>query len=245
MADTSDSQKEVVVRVLEARKKDVGRSIIRLDSETMNKLGISERDKVEIIGELKKSSVAIAWPAYPQDQDLGIVRLDSRVRRNVGIDIDDEARIRKAKTKVAKSIVLKPHNEKMKKNTRFESFVKRKLLTFPVTKGDLIWISIGINRELIFEVTSLNPENTICVVVAQTLLHIESDDEKFPDEKISNELSNKETISYLKKKIVLLNYLNETGPLKDEISDLKEKINLLNERLDYAMKKIEELISKL
>ena len=138
MTDKSDPQKEKVVRVLEAKKRDVGSLRIRLNSETMKEIGISEGEIVEIIGEGKKSSVAIARSAYPQDQDMGIIRLDSRVRENVGVDIDDEARIRKAKTKMAKSIVLKPHDKKIKSNVRFESFVKRKLLTYPVTKDDLI-----------------------------------------------------------------------------------------------------------
>ena len=82
-------RKELKLKVLEARKRDVGRSIIRLDSETMNELEISTGDIVEIIGEGKKSSAAIAWPSYPQDQGLGIVRIDSRLRRNVGVGIDD------------------------------------------------------------------------------------------------------------------------------------------------------------
>ena len=103
-----DLRKELKLKVLEARKRDVGRSIIRLDSETMNELQISTGDIVEIIGEGNKSSAAIAWPSYPQDQGLGILRIDARLRKNIGLSIDDMTTIRKADAKVAKSILLKP-----------------------------------------------------------------------------------------------------------------------------------------
>jgi transitional endoplasmic reticulum ATPase len=175
MSSTNNSGKEprkqLELKVLEARKRDVGRSIIRLDSDTMNELDISTGDIVEIIGGGKKSSAAIAWPSYPQDQGLGIVRIDSRLRRNVEVGIDDIVTIRKAEKKVAKSVVLTPYQVKIKTNARFESFVKRKLLSFPVTKDDLIYISIGISREIAFKVTQLK-SGGICIIKQSTQLHI-------------------------------------------------------------------------
>ena len=91
--------KRLTLRVLDARKRDVGRSIIRIDTETMNELEISTGDIVEIIG--NSTSAAIAWPSYPQDQGLGILRIDARLRKNIGLSIDDMATIRKADAKAA------------------------------------------------------------------------------------------------------------------------------------------------
>ncbi|MHA1728204.1 MAG: CDC48 family AAA ATPase [Promethearchaeota archaeon] len=168
-------KKELTLKIHEARKRDVGRSIIRLDSETMNELGISTGDIIEIIGRGKekesKSSAAIAWPSYPQDQGRGIIRIDSRLRRNVNAGIDDIVVIRRADAKVAKSVVLTPYQVKIKTNARFESFVKRKLLSYPVTLDDLIYISIGISREIAFQVTQLKAGD-ICIIKQSTLLHI-------------------------------------------------------------------------
>ncbi len=59
---------------------------------------------------------------------LGILRIDARLRKNIEVSIDDMATIRKADAKDAKSILLKPHQVKIKSNARFESFVKRRLL---------------------------------------------------------------------------------------------------------------------
>ena len=62
----------VQLKVAEAKQqRDVGRSIARMDSETMKTLGVTVGDVVEIVG--KKSTTAKAWPAYPEDQGLSLL----------------------------------------------------------------------------------------------------------------------------------------------------------------------------
>ncbi|HMF32989.1 MAG TPA: AAA family ATPase, partial [Candidatus Lokiarchaeia archaeon] len=167
--DEGPTRREVSLRVDEARQRDVGRSIIRLDNKTMNLLNIRTGDITEIEG--KKVSAAIAWPAYPQDQNLGIIRIDARLRRNLSVELGDSVIVRKAREKVAKSIVLAPASIKIRTDSRFESFVKRKLLNYPVTVDDEIYISIGISREIMFKVISIRPKG-ICIVKQSTVLHI-------------------------------------------------------------------------
>ena len=55
---------EVQLKVADARQRDVGRGIARIDQKTMQKLGITAGDVIEIIGKRKTS--AIAWPAYSE-----------------------------------------------------------------------------------------------------------------------------------------------------------------------------------
>ncbi len=69
---------EVQLRVGDARQRDVGRGIARIDQRTMQKLSISAGDVVEIVG--KRTTAAIAWPAYSEDQDHGIIRIDGFTR---------------------------------------------------------------------------------------------------------------------------------------------------------------------
>ncbi len=135
------------VKVAEARTRDVGRSIIRIDPETMDAMSAKTGDIIEIIGKKKKTTAAIAWPSYPQDQGLGIIRIDGRIRKNSNVGLNDDVNIRKAKKVTSKNVILAPNNTKLRADSRFESFVKRKMLNLPVTKGDSIFISIGINRE--------------------------------------------------------------------------------------------------
>ncbi|TFG01108.1 MAG: AAA family ATPase [Promethearchaeota archaeon] len=167
--DTDVSHPKFTLRVQKAKKRDIGRNIIRIDPETMEKLEIQTGDVIALNG--KKESAGIAWPSYPQDNGLGIVRIDSRLRKNTGTSIDDSIEIRKVDAKVAQNIVIAPASVKIRTNPRFESFVKRKLNNYPVTIDDIILISIGISREITFKVISLRPKG-ICVIKPESSLHI-------------------------------------------------------------------------
>jgi len=159
----------VTLRVQKAKKRDIGRNIIRIDPNTMEKLNIETGDVIEVIG--KKQSAGIAWPSYPQDNGLGIVRVDSRLQKNTGTRIDDTLEIRKVKAEVAQNVVLAPSSVKIRNNPRFESFVKRKLNNYPITIDDYIFISIGISREITFKVINMRP-NGVCIIKQETVLNI-------------------------------------------------------------------------
>ena len=160
---------KVSLRVQEAKKRDIGRNIARIDQETMEKLDIKTGDVIALVG--KKESAGIAWPSYPQDSGLGIIRIDSRLKKNIGTSIDDTIQIRKVITHSAQNIVLAPISVKIKSNPRFETFVKRKLSNYPVAIDDFIFISIGISREITFKVISMRPSG-ICTIKPETVLHI-------------------------------------------------------------------------
>ncbi|MBY9008697.1 MAG: CDC48 family AAA ATPase [Candidatus Lokiarchaeota archaeon] len=159
----------ISLRVQEAKKRDIGRNIARIDQETMEKLDIKTGEYIALVG--KKESAGIAWPSYPQDSGLGIIRIDSRLKKNIGTNIDETIQIRKAKTHSAQNIVLAPISVKIKTNPRFETFVKRKLSNHPVTIDDFIFISIGISREITFKVISMRPSG-ICIIKPESVLHI-------------------------------------------------------------------------
>jgi transitional endoplasmic reticulum ATPase len=160
---------KVSLRVQEAKKRDIGRNIARIDQETMEKLDIKTGDVIALVG--KKESAGIAWPSYPQDSGLGIIRIDSRLKKNIGTSIDETIQIKKVKIHSAQNIVLAPISVKIKSNPRFETFVKRKLSNYPVTIDDFIFISIGISREITFKVISMRPSG-ICTIKPETSLHI-------------------------------------------------------------------------
>lgn len=58
----------VKLAVEESKNRDVGRGIARIDQRTMQRLGISAGDVIEIEGKRKTS--AIAWPAYSEDKTV-------------------------------------------------------------------------------------------------------------------------------------------------------------------------------
>lgn len=176
-SDTNDeaakrSPKELKLKVQDARKRDVGRSIIRIDAQSMTDLNVNTGDIIEIRRKDKDdSTAAIAWPAYPQDQGLGIVRIDGRIRKNANVGLDDIITILKVEEKPTKTINLAPISVKIKPNTRFESFVKRKLLNLPIAKDDFIYITIGMSKEIVFKVVSIRPVG-VSVIKQTTQLSI-------------------------------------------------------------------------
>jgi len=175
----SAKNQQLKLKVQEARKRDVGRSIIRLDSDSMKTLSVNTGEIIEIKGK-ERTTAAIAWPSYPQDQGLGIIRIDSRVRRNSNVKIDDFVKVTKVKEVTSKSVVLAPISLKITPNVRFESFVKRKLLNFPISKGDLIYINIGMTKEIVFRAISIKPAG-ISIIKQTTQLSInESTSEEIP-----------------------------------------------------------------
>jgi len=99
-------EEEKVLRVAEARPKDVGRGVARVDPAVTQYLGLLPGDTVEIEG--KKRTVAIIAPGYPEDENRGVIRIDGSTRRNAGVGIDEKVGLKKVMTKHAERIVFAP-----------------------------------------------------------------------------------------------------------------------------------------
>ena len=78
--------KEVQSRAADAKQRDVGHGKVRIDDATMQKLAITAGDFIEVRG--KRTTVAIAWPAYAEDQGQEIARMDGLLRRNAGVALN-------------------------------------------------------------------------------------------------------------------------------------------------------------
>ena len=98
--------KEVHVRVAECKQRDAGRGKARIDDEAMRSLNIVSGNVVSITG--KRETAAVAWPAYQEDQDRNIIRIDGLLRKNAGVNINEYVKVKKARVKEAKSIRLAP-----------------------------------------------------------------------------------------------------------------------------------------
>src|SRR5207245_10362583 len=79
--------REIQLKVADAKQRDVGHGKARIDSETMQKLAITAGDIIEVRG--KRSTVAIAWPAYAEDQGQAIILIYGLLRRNEGVALNE------------------------------------------------------------------------------------------------------------------------------------------------------------
>jgi transitional endoplasmic reticulum ATPase len=159
---------EVQLRVGDARQRDVGRGIARIDQRTMEKLGISAGDVIEIVG--KRSTSAIAWPAYSEDQNRDIIRIDGFTRKNAGVAINEYVIARPAKVKNAISITLAPVDMRLNVDEDFTNFVKNRLMERTLVEGDTTLVMM-LGHAIPFTVSKTRPHG-IVKVTAETRLTI-------------------------------------------------------------------------
>ncbi|MEM3527663.1 MAG: AAA family ATPase, partial [Candidatus Bathyarchaeia archaeon] len=134
------SREEVQLKVADAKQRDVGHGKVRVDNETMKKLTVTAGDYVEIRG--KKTTAAIIWPAYTEDQGQDIIRMDGLLRRNAGVAINEYVIVRKGDVKDAQSIVFAPTDVRLNVDEEFVNFVKRRFMDMPFVEGDTAMLSI-------------------------------------------------------------------------------------------------------
>ncbi|MCS7135739.1 MAG: CDC48 family AAA ATPase [Nitrososphaerota archaeon] len=162
-------KKEVSLRVAEARQRDIGRRIARIDNAAIRELELSPGDTIEITS--KRSTVAIVWPPYKEDEGMGIIRIDGEIRRNIGATVGDYVKVSKVTVKPATRVVLAPF-EPLPFVGDFSRIVRSQLMNMPLAKGDVIVVPIlGMGIEL--KAISTSPSQYV-IVVESTVVEVSS-----------------------------------------------------------------------
>ncbi len=157
---------EIQLRVGDARQRDVGRGIARIDQRTMQKLGISAGDVIEIVN--KRTTSAIAWPAYSEDQNRDIIRIDGFTRKNCGVAINEYVVVRPAKVKTALSLTLAPVDMRLNVDEDFTNFVKNRLMERTLVEGDTTLVMM-LGHAIPFTVSKTRPHGIIKVTTETRL----------------------------------------------------------------------------
>jgi transitional endoplasmic reticulum ATPase len=157
---------EVQLRVGDARQRDVGRGIARIDQRTMQKLGISAGDVIEIVN--KRTTSAIAWPAYSEDQNRDIIRIDGFTRKNCGVAINEYVVVRPARVKTAMSLTLAPVDMRLNVDEDFTNFVKNRLMERTLVEGDTTLVMM-LGHAIPFTVSKTRPHGIIKVTTETRL----------------------------------------------------------------------------
>ena len=128
--------RKVRLRVGDARQRDVGHGKVRMDNDTMQALGISAGDFVEIQG--KKLTVVIAWPAYAGDEGQEMIGMDGLLRKNADAEVGEYVSVQKACVKGGESIVFAlTTNVRLNVDDELISFVRRRFMDLPFVEGDM------------------------------------------------------------------------------------------------------------
>ena len=131
---------EVRLKVAEANQRDAGRGKARINANVMRALNITAGDIIEVKG--KRATAAVAWPAYQEDTDQDVIRIDGVIRKNAGVAINEYVAVRKADVKDAQSVVLAPVDMRLNVDQDFVNFVKSRLLETPLINEDSVFVVI-------------------------------------------------------------------------------------------------------
>ena len=160
------SQNPLSLKVLEAYTRDVGRGVARIDYDSMDNLGASTGDVIEIKG--KRRTVAKCLPLYPSDEGKGIIRIDGLGRNNSGIAIGDAISVKKIKAVQAEKIVVAPLEAIPPIDERY---LADALESVPLIKGDNVMVPYFGGR-LTFQIIGVTPATDAVLVTQKTVFHI-------------------------------------------------------------------------
>ncbi|WP_379548821.1 CDC48 family AAA ATPase [Qipengyuania sp. DSG2-2] len=133
--DSATQEKQARLQVAAARQEESGQGIARMPRSAFQTLGVTEGDVVEIQG--KRTTVAIAMPAYDEDQSLEVVRLDGLQRGNAEAGSGEHVIIRAAESRPATRVVFAPANREMRLQGPTQA-LQRNFFRKPLLAGDLV-----------------------------------------------------------------------------------------------------------
>ena len=200
----NNNKKNIVLRVSEARPKDVGRGIARIDPKDMEIIGASVGDILQIEG--KRKSVVKVLPAYMEDRAKGIIQMDGLLRENARISLDEKINVGKTDYRPADKITLSALTLiRASHRDRDMKYIGSLLSGLPLVEGDRIRANLFGIRSQDFKVVSSLPTGVLLIQPGTTINIIEE----------KKEVAERERISY-----------EDIGGLKKELRRIREMIEL-------------------
>jgi transitional endoplasmic reticulum ATPase len=192
--------KEISAKVKDAlRQQEVGRGVVRISENILNKLSISPGDAVLIKG--KKETIALVWGELDEDDSI---RMDGTLRYNAGVTIDEEVKIKSVKLENTKTLSLSPL-QNIDFNPDFIEYVHEKIINMPLIQGNSIIINV-VGRKIQLVVNKVNPSPSR--IVWETKIQIS----KKP---IKGTVDKAKAIRY-----------EDIGGLKSEIESIREMVEI-------------------
>ncbi len=195
-------QATITLKVAEARTKDAGRGIVRIDPESMEVLNVASGDVVAIEGQ--RATVGKVLRGYPEDEGQHLIRMDGSSRRNTGVGIDDKVEVRRIEARPADKVSFAPTEEV--RIVGGEEYLAQWLEGLPVAKGDRIELNI-MGRRVGLVVTACSPHAEGVLIHRNTQVHL--------SDKPVKGIESQKRVSY-----------EDIGGLQEEIRKVREMIEL-------------------
>ena len=197
------SNKEKILRVVQAKTADDGKGIARVDPALMRILKLNQGDTVMIEG--TRNTVVTVYVGYPEDENRGTIRIDGVTRKNAGVGLDEKLGIRKVVPKPATKVTLAPTQPL--KLLGGEEYLAQNLEGRPVVKGDLLEVSV-MGRKFTLVVQGFQPSGEAAVIQNFTQV-------KLSEKPAKEEAAKGPKVAY-----------EDIGGLKDEVDKVREMIEL-------------------
>lgn len=199
----------IKLKVEEAKKSDIGKQIARIHVDVADKLGVKTGDIIAIKG--KKTTFARVWRNKSPIVEESSIRIESIIRRNADIKLDDYVTLKKSNVHLGESITIRLF-EKYEQTKELLEIIQLSLKE-KILSTNLIWhVSTGFAKTIKFKVISTMPKEPI-IFTEKTKIILENESNVMPDD--SNELIIKDQISY-----------EDIGGLDEVVKKLREMIEL-------------------
>ncbi len=173
--------KSITLKVIEANSKDTGRGIIRLDPSDFKKIDIEVGDVVQVKG--KRLTAAKVMPAYIEDREQGLVRMDGITRDNAQVGLDEKVIIEKAVCNPARKISVTPLTQVRSFDSKY---IGTLLEGISLVNGDIVRAKLFGAKTRDFKVTATKPDN-IVIIKPDTIIEIKEEKSEFKSSRVSYE----------------------------------------------------------
>ncbi|MEM3327003.1 MAG: CDC48 family AAA ATPase [Thermoproteus sp.] len=159
----------VELRVAESKARDANRPIVRIDPDVMEQYNIMVGDVVEIVG--RRRTAAKVWNGLPEDRGKGIIRMNSILRKNADVSLNESVKIRKVEPRPAQSVKLAPVSMTIAVDPNFLQYIKQRLRDYVLVEGDVIQIHV-LSQPLTFQVVQARPANAVLLITDDTQIQL-------------------------------------------------------------------------
>ncbi|MBU1340505.1 MAG: CDC48 family AAA ATPase [Proteobacteria bacterium] len=173
--------KSITLKVIEANSKDMGRGIIRLDPGDFKKIDADVGDVVQVKG--KRVTAAKVMPAYIEDREKDLVRLDGMTRDNAQVGLDEKVIIQKAVCNPARKISVTPLTQVRSLDSKY---IGTLLEGIPLVNGDIVRAKLFGAKTRDFKVTATKPDG-IVIIKPDTIIEIKEEKSEFKSSRVSYE----------------------------------------------------------
>jgi transitional endoplasmic reticulum ATPase len=150
------------------KQKDAGRGLAAIDRQAMAEMELENGDYILVEGSSGRT-VARVWPGYPEDEGMGIVRIDGRLRRETGTGVDDTVEVEKADVRPARRLtVALPQNLRVRGN--IAPMIRQNLSGQAVTENQTVPVSFGLGplssmsgQKVPLKIANTDPSGTVVV----------------------------------------------------------------------------------